>query len=323
MKELVSVIIPCYNCSSYIGESIRSVVSQNYRSLEIIVIDDGSDDDSWEKICSVDDDRIKKYKISNSGAAVARNLGLSVAKGEFIKFLDADDWLDKDVLKKQVDQIRLLKHNQIPFGDLTRVNKSGEEIDSLPFRHSNLLKADQCAFFIRNTEIVTASPLHRKSLLLNIGGFDESLTAGQEVDLHFRLSLSGVEFIYFPGNIYYYRQYTSKNRISSRSWVQREKQLGFNQLKGFENKLVTVRGYLTNLQKESLSIKHFKYARYLFRVGDTINGVRHLEECKKLGMKMELFGKGSLAWLYLSAGRIFGYCIVERLLWRFRNNSIL
>lgn len=101
MNKLISIIIPVYNCDKYIDECLNSVCKQTIKNIEIICIDDGSIDNSFKKLKAYaqKDNRIIIYKQPNLGAGVARNLGLEKAKGEFVCFLDADDYyLDKNAL---------------------------------------------------------------------------------------------------------------------------------------------------------------------------------------------------------------------------------
>lgn len=101
---LVSVIIPAYNSEKYIAETLRSVIAQTYTNIEIIVVDDASTDTTLQVIESMDITRpisvIKKEK--NSGAAASRNLGYKQSKGSLIKFLDADDFIDHEMITNQV-----------------------------------------------------------------------------------------------------------------------------------------------------------------------------------------------------------------------------
>jgi glycosyltransferase involved in cell wall biosynthesis len=100
---LVSVIIPTYNCAKYIETTINSVLNQNYDNLEIIVVDDGSTDNTKNIISSITDDRLIYYFIKNSGGpAKPRNLGLMNCKGDYIAFLDSDDKWRNDKVMKQI-----------------------------------------------------------------------------------------------------------------------------------------------------------------------------------------------------------------------------
>ena len=113
-KGLVSIITPTYNCEDYIGETIESVIRQNYKNWEMIIVDDCSTDNSKEVINKYNDDgRIKYFCLeSNSGAAIARTKAMELANGEYIAFLDSDDvWLEDKLLK----QLQFMKKFNIAF----------------------------------------------------------------------------------------------------------------------------------------------------------------------------------------------------------------
>ena len=102
-KPLVSVIIPVYNQEKYILESIQSVMEQTYENLEIIVIDDGSEDFSGKIVERIKDKRINYFYQKNRGVSAARNHGLKVAKGKYIAFIDSDDVWKIDKLQKEME----------------------------------------------------------------------------------------------------------------------------------------------------------------------------------------------------------------------------
>ena len=102
MPNLVSIIIPCYNASRYIKETINSVLAQAYQNFEIIVINDGSTDQSSEIIKTIKHDRIHLVEQENQGVSFSRNNGIALAKGEFIVFLDADDILHPNFLESRI-----------------------------------------------------------------------------------------------------------------------------------------------------------------------------------------------------------------------------
>lgn len=114
-KHLISIIMPAYNCERFIEEAIISVIEQTYKLWELIVIDDGSKDDTV-RIMSVllnKDERIRFYKNEeNQGVSATRNRGISLAKGDWIAFLDSDDIWDKKKLQKQLE---LLKNTEAEF----------------------------------------------------------------------------------------------------------------------------------------------------------------------------------------------------------------
>jgi len=103
MTDLVSIVMPSYNCGRFVEQSIRSVQAQTYQNWEIIVVDDCSDDHTEEIVKGIKDRRIRFYKnASNRGAAVSRNRALREAQGRWIAFLDSDDLWAPDKLEKQI-----------------------------------------------------------------------------------------------------------------------------------------------------------------------------------------------------------------------------
>lgn len=101
MEPLISVVIPVYNVESYLADCIDSVTSQTYRALEIVLVDDGSTDGSG-KMCdeyALRDDRIRVIHSENHGLGAARNIGIGNAGGEYITFLDSDDWVEPDTIE--------------------------------------------------------------------------------------------------------------------------------------------------------------------------------------------------------------------------------
>lgn len=95
--SLISIIVPVYNGEKHIEKCINSILNQTYTNLELIVVNDGSKDNTEKKIKSFNDHRIKYYYIDNSGVSVARNFGIEQATGEYITFVDSDDYLDLDM----------------------------------------------------------------------------------------------------------------------------------------------------------------------------------------------------------------------------------
>lgn len=115
MSDLISIITPTYNCGKFIGRTIESVLQQNYRNWEMIIVDDCSTDDTEEIVNKYKkkDNRIKYYKLKvNSGAAVARTEAMKLAKGLYMAFLDSDDIWYPDKLRTQ---LAYMKDNNVAF----------------------------------------------------------------------------------------------------------------------------------------------------------------------------------------------------------------
>lgn len=125
MKELVSIIMPCYNYGAFVGGAINSVLSQTYKNWELLVIDDGSTDDTIERVEQFDDSRIRLIPIDNAGVSVARNAGLDAARGQFLAFLDADDLWDARKIELQMNIFSRRPDVGFVFSDFSRFDDGG------------------------------------------------------------------------------------------------------------------------------------------------------------------------------------------------------
>ena len=172
---LVSVIIPTYNAARHLPESIESIFRQNYPNLEIIVIDDGSTDDTKETITPYLDKITYIYK-ENGGPASARNMGIKLAKGEFIAFADADDLWPEDKLERQLSHFREHPDAQIVLGR--------QRVEYLP-EAKELAYGDE---LVTEPQICQSMPvaLVRRSAFEKIGYLDEELIYYEDWDWHLR-----------------------------------------------------------------------------------------------------------------------------------------
>ena len=148
MKEkLVTIVIPVYNSEKYLDDCIESVVNQSYKNIEILLINDGSTDNS-KKICekwSIIDKRIKIYNKKNSGAAESRNVGIEHSKGDYITFIDSDDYIETDLIEKCVKSI-FTKNTIVMYG----LKNVDEVIKFLMVINLNLIKKKLWNFYCQN-----------------------------------------------------------------------------------------------------------------------------------------------------------------------------
>lgn len=121
---LVSVVVPCYNGASWLNETLLSILNQDETNLEIILVDDGSTDDTKKVVQSLNDKRIKYIYQNNSGVSSARNNGFKNIAGDFVIFFDADDKMDSGFIKSRLN---VLTHHAIDFvgGDVQKFNEQG------------------------------------------------------------------------------------------------------------------------------------------------------------------------------------------------------
>lgn len=190
---LVSIIIPCHNVEKYIGECINSVLNQTYSHIEIICVDDGSSDGTKNILNDYQNkfpEKIFFFFQSNQGAPFARNKGLSVAKGKWIQFLDADDLLLPEKIHRQVKMINQ-SNQQVDFiaAAFSRRFFEGTEKTILP--EKNFWKG------LFSSQLgITSSNLFGASALHTINGWNENLKGSQEYELMFRLLKNGFHCIH-------------------------------------------------------------------------------------------------------------------------------
>jgi glycosyltransferase involved in cell wall biosynthesis len=186
---MISIIIPNYNKSQFVSETINSVKKQTYDNWEAIIIDDCSSDNSLdiiEKLIANDNKFRLKVNFSNKGANYSRNLGIKEAKGDFIIFLDSDDILSKGCLKNRIEFFR--ESSNIDFAVFC-MGSFNEVIGDNTFLwnkfEGNLVKR----FLSHDLPWAIPSLLWKKSSLEMLKGFDESFKRYQDVELHIRAML--------------------------------------------------------------------------------------------------------------------------------------
>ena len=189
MEPLVSVIIPTYNRAYCIENAVQSVLQQDYENMEILIVDDGSTDDTEAVIKGIEDERIHYYKnSSNKGAAATRNIGLALAQGKYIAFQDSDDeWLEG----KLRQQVEVLEHSDygMVYSCFEREFPDGR-VEKVP-RDAIQPEAKQgyiYPYLLAESFISTQTMLVRKEILEKLQGFDESLKSYEDYDLAIRIA---------------------------------------------------------------------------------------------------------------------------------------
>ena len=182
---LVSVVVPAYNCVLYLQQAIESIRAQTYRPIEIIVVDDGSTDDTPNLIKTLGDDIIY-IRQPNGGPAKARNKGINAATGEFIAFLDADDvWLPSK-LQKQIDYLVTHREAALVYSLMSNFidgQKAGVEI--FPQKAISGLIFDE---LLRDTIIPLPSVVVRTEIARTVGAFDESLLTAEDTNFYLKVA---------------------------------------------------------------------------------------------------------------------------------------
>jgi teichuronic acid biosynthesis glycosyltransferase TuaG len=194
---LVSVIIPVYNCERFVADAIESVLFQTYKHFEIIVINDGSTDDSLTIIQKYNN-RIEIISQKNSGVSAARNAGIMKAKGEYIAFLDADDTWYPDKLEKQIEIFK--KYNDVVFvsgfSDCLDENNNKREFELVcPTRYHNHPANLYYELLMSGNPIWASSVIVRRDILMDTDLFDIQRKRSQDYDMWIRLSKKGLFYI--------------------------------------------------------------------------------------------------------------------------------
>lgn len=183
----VSVVIPAYNAAPYIHRAVDSVLGQTFSDFELLVVDDGSSDDTLSILARYGD-RIRALTQRNSGPAAARNRGLSAACGEYVAFLDADDFWLPEKLERQVQLMD--QRSDVGFCSTATVvvNPAGDTVGNWPCRPDVTPFPD--VLFTQSSLISgsTSGVLVRRQLIEVLGGFDESLRGFEDPDLWIRLA---------------------------------------------------------------------------------------------------------------------------------------
>ncbi|MEN9521041.1 MAG: hypothetical protein RLZZ381_3629, partial [Cyanobacteriota bacterium] len=218
---LVSVIIPVYNSAKYIQKAIDSVLDQTYGNYEIIVVDDGSTDETRQKLQPYQH-KIRYIFQENQGSATARNTGIKLAKGDLVAFLDSDDlWSIPEKLEKQVACFQ--QHPDL--GGLNTgwkiVDGAGKHIKTVqPWHKAPKLDLET---WLKKKCVRTSAMMFRRPWLEKVGGFDPELRQSHDVDLILRLSLAGCKTEWLKEETVCYRQHdlnTTKDSLKQAKYIQ-------------------------------------------------------------------------------------------------------
>ena len=175
-NELVSVIVPVFNCEKYLAEAIESILEQTYKHFEIIVVNDGSTDNT-EKVAEKYSNHIKYYYQVNKGIGPARNLGIDNSSGNYLSFLDADDLYIEDKLEKQLGVIISNPETDIVYGHV-------EQFLS-PEIYEELEKKYKCPKTPMPGELASTMFVSKKKFF-EVGYFARKMSVGVDVDWHLR-----------------------------------------------------------------------------------------------------------------------------------------
>lgn len=211
---LVSVVTATFNMARYLREAVDSVLAQTWPGLELIVVDDGSTDDTPMLLESyADDPRVRVIRQSNAGQTKAKNSGIRAARGDYVGFCDADNaWLP-DKLVRQVPLLEANPDAGVVYGNIELMDGDGGPLPTPTIRRHGGRITDRLLlqnFVTFNTTLV------RRAVMEEFGGFDESLSMGIDYELWLRIS-TRYEFIYLPRSLVRYRIWEGQMSIALRN----------------------------------------------------------------------------------------------------------
>jgi glycosyltransferase involved in cell wall biosynthesis len=201
----VSAIIPTYNRAALLVEAVESALTQRRPPDEILVIDDGSRDDTATRMAAYGD-RVRYVRQANAGPSAARNHGFRLARGEYLALLDSDDLWTPDRLERQLEVLQRHPETDVVFGREVLFSDGQPDRDWNLHDHEVRRVLGQTTgplspvlpLLIRENVVPTSTALFRRALLDRTGGIDESLRQAEDWDLWLRFALAGARFAHVP-----------------------------------------------------------------------------------------------------------------------------
>lgn len=197
-KILVSIVIPCYNSAAYINRAIDSVFAQQYSNWELLLVDNGSTDNTLDiltRFSKQHPDKIKVLHQSIKGAPAARNMGLHNAKGAYVQFLDSDDEIAPEKIQEQAI-LAMAQQPAVIVGNSFQIKEEQGTITKkrLPYFQDNIWVG-----LITTSLGRTSSCLFQRDAVVAAGSWKETQTSSQEYELLFRIIKNGGRVVFSPG----------------------------------------------------------------------------------------------------------------------------
>ncbi|WP_051258390.1 glycosyltransferase family 2 protein [Atopococcus tabaci] len=259
-NPLVSIIVPAYNVENYIEECVDSLLAQTYSPIEVIVLDDGSTDQTVKLLRSYEDTILLFENKENKGQGARRNQGMKIAKGKYLYFMDSDDWLEKDAIEKLVKQMSKTDADLVRFNGTVFYENSFETIQqegrydfSHQLVHQKVYAGDELLH--KNRKSFSASPclyLIKKEVIDTHGLF--FLEGVLHEDEYFTARLfSVVEKMTYLNEAFYHRRYRDGSTMT--------KQSEEHQKRSFDSYLVVFCTLENDIQNLNLTTKQKRFLK--------------------------------------------------------------
>ncbi|WP_158838007.1 glycosyltransferase family 2 protein [Polaribacter sp. L3A8] len=252
---LVSIIIPTYNSIAFLQQTVESTLNQSYTNIEVIVIDDGSTDNTQTLFDDFKRKGVQCYKVKNKGASNARNIGLSKAKGNYIQFLDSDDILHKDKIELQLKKM-LQVNADLSFTYWANFSKDISKHDDFRFIDINYSKICtgkdvMVSYGIDNWFVIPVAWLVHKSLIEKAGAWNVNITNNDDGEYFSRILYHSKKVICIDKILGYYRVLPTDSLSS------------LNSLNKFESAFKSY-GLITELLKKDKNTDLLSYSKRMY-----------------------------------------------------------
>jgi glycosyltransferase involved in cell wall biosynthesis len=194
-RRLVSVIMPAFNAAAHLAKTIDSCLAQSYINFELLLVDDGSTDDTAELATrfAAADPRIRIFRIPNSGIAAARNVAIAQARGEFFALLDSDDVWMPDYLERQLGT--LARHPSADVITANAINLGGQLDGQAYWSPSEEMRPISLLEMIAREDAIHIFSVFRRTVIDRVGGFDPSLTRNEDYHFWLRAAAANCQFL--------------------------------------------------------------------------------------------------------------------------------
>jgi glycosyltransferase involved in cell wall biosynthesis len=201
-EPLVSIITPTFNRADFINKAVNSVLAQTYNNFEFLIVDDGSTDNTRELLQpALADTRLRYFHQENQGQSIARNLALSKARGDFICFLDSDNYWPGKKLSTQIDLFRQHPEYDVIYGDIIVVDENDKEITR---RNMRRYSGQIAKYMVRDNCVSMNTAMARRKCFEELGGMSGKRRVADDYELWLKFSAK-YRFLYVPEFLAYYR----------------------------------------------------------------------------------------------------------------------
>lgn len=333
-QKTISVIVPVYNGEQYLSQCIESILGQTYPAIEVILINDGSKDSSL-KICreyEKKDNRLKVYDIPNGGVSRARNFGLSVATGDYIAFVDCDDFLAPDMYRKLLEKAES-EHADMTFCKYICLEQERERIYPEIALNKFVDNKDFSYFFccekeVNNYIMGSCWRVLTKSSLLGETRFHTDLRFVEDLIFIMELTVKATKLALVDEYLYHYRYFQSfQKKYYGKDWFEGNRKLYYLQkdlmLKNGQSKLdiLRIKTFLNITFSELKNNKDYRKQLKIYEQDPLFDELKQNESYREYLKICRFYRKVMVFFVYHGWYRV--YKLIEKILFRLKLNEFL